>query len=274
MLSVSTCRTILPFPAPRASRTAISRPRVEARASSRFAMLAHAISITNATAPSSRSRPGLMSPTTSECSVATVKRTSRFHSGYCAARRAARSLAAAADCSSERPGSSRAIDCRITAPRDGFARSSRRGRHNCASATRPGRKLAGMTPITSCASPPSVMIRPMTAGSPPKRRSHKEWPSTTTRAAFGTSSAGWKSRPSCGGMPSTEKYWCVTISPGSGSGSPLPVRTACQPWMAVTPAKMPLACQSAMLPGVAHSCAGPPRPRRSCHTMTSRPESG
>ena len=48
-LSVSSCRTSRHRPAPTASRTLISAPRKAARASSRFATLAHAISSTSAT---------------------------------------------------------------------------------------------------------------------------------------------------------------------------------------------------------------------------------
>ena len=51
MLSVSNCRTMRPRPAPSAARTAISRCRAVARASSRFATFAHAISSTSVTAP-------------------------------------------------------------------------------------------------------------------------------------------------------------------------------------------------------------------------------
>ncbi len=51
-LSVSSCLMSRARPAPSARRTAISRDRAEARASSRLAMFAQAISSTNATAPS------------------------------------------------------------------------------------------------------------------------------------------------------------------------------------------------------------------------------
>ena len=51
-LSVRSCRRMRPRDPPIAARTAISRVRPVARASSRFATLAHAISRTSATAPS------------------------------------------------------------------------------------------------------------------------------------------------------------------------------------------------------------------------------
>ena len=52
-LSVSSCRTIRPALAPSATRTAISRARLNARASDRLATLAAAISNTQNTAPPS-----------------------------------------------------------------------------------------------------------------------------------------------------------------------------------------------------------------------------
>ena len=51
MLSIINCRTMRPRPAPMASRTPISRCRADARASSRLATLAHAISSTSAATP-------------------------------------------------------------------------------------------------------------------------------------------------------------------------------------------------------------------------------
>ena len=63
-LSVSSCRTTRARVAPSATRTASSRPRAEPRASSRFAMFAHAIRSTKPTAPNTAINPGLMSPTT------------------------------------------------------------------------------------------------------------------------------------------------------------------------------------------------------------------
>ena len=64
-LSVSNWRTTRAAPAPRAVRTAISRWRASARASSRFATLAHAISSRNPTAPNSSQMVRRTPPTTS-----------------------------------------------------------------------------------------------------------------------------------------------------------------------------------------------------------------
>ncbi len=61
--SVSNWRMMRPRPAPRAVRTAISRLRPVARASSRFAMLAQAISSTHPTAPSKIISASFISPT-------------------------------------------------------------------------------------------------------------------------------------------------------------------------------------------------------------------
>ncbi len=66
-LSTSICAMIRPRPLPTAARTAISRPRSVALTSSRFAMLAHAISSTNPTAPRRASRAGRAWLTTSRC---------------------------------------------------------------------------------------------------------------------------------------------------------------------------------------------------------------
>ena len=61
-LSVSSCRTIRPRPAPMAARTDISRARAVARASNRLATFAHAISRTSVTAPMAVSVTSVTSP--------------------------------------------------------------------------------------------------------------------------------------------------------------------------------------------------------------------
>ena len=71
-LSVSSCWTIRPRLAPSAVRSAISLRRDAARASSRFATLAHAISSTRPTAPSRTKSARPVSPTISSCSGRTV----------------------------------------------------------------------------------------------------------------------------------------------------------------------------------------------------------
>ena len=83
-LSISNCRMICARPAPIAMRTDISCDRTAARASSRLATFAHAISSTTATTPIStgsvdRPRP----PTDRSRYGTTIGATSRFVSGYC-----------------------------------------------------------------------------------------------------------------------------------------------------------------------------------------------
>ncbi len=56
-LSINSCRTSRPRLAPNASRTEISRPRVVARASSRFATFAQAMSSTSPTTPNNAAVP-------------------------------------------------------------------------------------------------------------------------------------------------------------------------------------------------------------------------
>ena len=84
-LSVSSWRTSRIRPAPTAARTTISRPRAEARASSRLATLAQAISSTKATAPSSTNSVCRVSPTTASCSGTTAMPLSALLTGYCCA---------------------------------------------------------------------------------------------------------------------------------------------------------------------------------------------
>ncbi len=71
-LSVSICRISRTRPAPTAARTTSSRPRAVARASSRFATLAHAINSTNPTAASNTKSVWRVSPTTMSCTGTTA----------------------------------------------------------------------------------------------------------------------------------------------------------------------------------------------------------
>ena len=78
-LSTSSCRTMRQRLAPSETRTAISRDRCAARASSRLATLAQAISSTNATAPiSDRNMSRICGPATRSLKVMTLARTSLF----------------------------------------------------------------------------------------------------------------------------------------------------------------------------------------------------
>ena len=86
-------------------------------------MFAHAISSTNATAPSSASRPGLMSPTTRSCSGVSMKPTFSLYSRIVwLASCFARADAAACARTCDNPAGSRATARSVIASRDGFAR--------------------------------------------------------------------------------------------------------------------------------------------------------
>ena len=79
-LSVNSCRTSRPCPAPSALRTAISRTRAAPRASSRFETLPQAMSRTKPTAPSRTSRSSRAPPTIP--SISGVARSSRSASSF------------------------------------------------------------------------------------------------------------------------------------------------------------------------------------------------
>ena len=106
-LSVRSWRTSRARPAPTAARTTISRPRAEARASSRLATLAQAMSRTKATAPSRTKSVCRVSPTMASCRG--VRRTplSALLRGYSAESRAAMPVISARAWASETPGASR-----------------------------------------------------------------------------------------------------------------------------------------------------------------------
>ena len=83
-LSVNSCRTTRPRPAPSAARSAISRVLPAARASRRFAILAHPMSQTTPTALISTHSVTWRLPVSRSCSGITVTVLRRF-SGYCRA---------------------------------------------------------------------------------------------------------------------------------------------------------------------------------------------
>ena len=105
-LSVSICRIRRRRPAPTAARTTSSRPRAAARASSRLATLAQAISNTNATAASSTNNVCRVSPTTTSCSGTAAMPLSALLSGYCCARRDAMADISDCACAGDTPGAS------------------------------------------------------------------------------------------------------------------------------------------------------------------------
>ncbi len=274
-LSVASCRTIRPRLAPSAMRVASSRRRPDARASSRLAMLAQAMSSTKVTAPASATSAGRICPVTRSARGWTRNPVRALASGCSISSCAARAVAAPCAWASPVPGARRATVRRKTAPRTGLARSRPSGRQTSASASTTGRNAGGSTPMISCGSPASTTRRPTAAASPPKRRCQRPSLMRATRRAFGRSSADVKSRPRTGLTPSTARYSCDTCSPASASGSVSPVRVGPQPPMAATRSTAGrLVLQSTKLPGEAHSSAGPPARRRSCHSITRRSASG
>ena len=74
-------------------------------------------------------------------------------------------------------------------------------------------KPSGMTPITVCGRPLTVIERPTTAGSPAYRRRHTSSDRRTTGSAPSRSSAGPKSRPRAGGVPRRPKSVADTAAP-------------------------------------------------------------
>ena len=106
-LSVSICRIRRSRPAPTAARTTSSRPRAAARASSRLATLAQAISSTNATAASSTNSVCRVSPTTTSCSGTTAMPFSPLLSGILLRQPSGDAVISAWACATDAPGASR-----------------------------------------------------------------------------------------------------------------------------------------------------------------------
>ena len=113
MLSVNSCLTSRPRPAPRAARIATSCWREPARASSRLATLTHAMSNTNATAPRRTSNAVRTLPTIASCSGATVAPSQFLSSRYSSASRRVIPAISARACSIVAPGLRRATTSRI-----------------------------------------------------------------------------------------------------------------------------------------------------------------
>jgi hypothetical protein len=68
----------------------------------------------------------------------------------------------------------------------------------------------GATPMTWTGSPSSVTVRPTIPASPPKRRFHVPWLSTTTASRPSGPSSGANARPRTGATPSVEKKFGFT----------------------------------------------------------------
>src|SRR5213596_1777097 len=78
------------------------------------------------------------------------------------------------------------------------------------------------------------VVRPTTAGSPPKRCDQMACEMTASRGPFGTSSAAVNGRPTIGAAPRTANVFAVTCAYATRSGSPLPVMLICPSLHAAT----------------------------------------
>ena len=83
---------------------------------------------------------------------------------------------------------------------------------------------AGAMPTTTCGCPSSVIVRPTTFGSPPKRRRQSASPIIAASAAPTCSSSPENPRPASGAMPSAGKTPVLSVPPVSCSASPSPLR--------------------------------------------------
>ncbi|MCG3160997.1 MAG: hypothetical protein JMDDDDMK_02110 [Acidobacteria bacterium] len=218
-------------PAPNAARTATSRCRPAARASSRLATFAQAISKTIPTAPSSTNKARRISPVNCVRSGTTLTPQLALKS-YERSNWPPMTFISACACSNVTPGLSLATDM-AKRPRRCFIDSSIcHGAHISAilRVIEPPLtcqlKSAGITPTTVVSLPFRISLRPMICGSPPNRRCHKPKLSATTRAAPGLPSSSVKVRPIIGFTPRTLKRLGVAICDGISSGSPPLVRLA------------------------------------------------
>jgi hypothetical protein len=205
---------------------AISRRRSEARASSRFATLAHAISKTNATAESRTIDAMAVSPVMSSRSDVTRRLHFAFVSGYCAARAAAKVRTSASAAPVLTPARSRPTIPIERSVRAIARASGSSGIHTCATSGNP--KPEGMTPTIVRAMPFTRSVDPKIDGIALKRRRHSESPITTTGTIALRSSSVVKLRPSDGCTPIVEKRFADTAAPPTRSG-PSPPDTAYRP---------------------------------------------
>ena len=152
-------------PAPSAARSAISRRRVAARASSKLATLVHAINSTKPTAPSNNSSEERMFSVVRSCNPVSRDDHPALVSGYCRPRRSASASICA--CASPRV----AVGLRrASTSTDRLSRFSALalvciGTHSC---VRSGKSNpAGITPTTVTLLPLDVMRLPMMSGFAP-----------------------------------------------------------------------------------------------------------
>ncbi len=172
-LSVRSCRTRRQRAAPSALRTAISVSRADARASSRFATLVHAISNTNPTAPSSSSTASRMLPTVASWSGTAVIPRPSLCSGYCRASSVPMVRTSAMACSTGTPGFTRPTAFRNQLLRCVVVKAGVYSSGIQIAVCSGNENALGMTPTTSKDTPSSVTFLPMTVAAPPNRCCHR-----------------------------------------------------------------------------------------------------
>ncbi len=215
--------------APSAARTASSDCRVVIRATTSIARLTEAISNSPAARPNTASSSGRIGPTAFSCrSIALVVRPVLV-SGQSRARRSLTPASSARAWATDTSSRSRANTRSDRPPRSVARSASDKGTQASAFVCQNGakRNAGGMTPTTRYVSPLMTTGRPTTDASPPKRRTHSRWASTTTRASAVTSASAM-ARPSSGAAPSTSNSVPETCSAGTRSVRPSAVRLAPQ----------------------------------------------
>ena len=221
-LSVSNCRISRQRPAPRAARTAISSCLPDARARSRLATFAHAISSTNPTAPAKITSDARMLATKSSfrgrtCATQPFLSSPGARKSWCA-------RVSSSACASwrETPGFNRPTTGLLNELCESIRTAS--GVHACASYGKP--KPGGMMPMTLWPTPSSFISFPRTRESAPKRSRQSSSLSTTTWSRPGWSSSARKPLPMAGFTRRTGKKSGVTLAVRMRTGSPAPVRLA------------------------------------------------
>ena len=188
--------------APSAARIVSSRCRVVARASSRLATFAHAISRTNDTAASRTSAASFTPRTTWSRSGTSRNRRPVLNRGYFAASPAADVSASARAWPSVTPSFRRPstpIDRAPRAKRRPSNGSAPSGIHRSVAAGKVrNEKPAGNTPTTCTARPSSVSVAPTASAAPAKRRCHRrvadERDGRSARTLFRGASASARAR--------------------------------------------------------------------------------
>ena len=160
--------------------------RTDARTSSRLATFAQAIRTTTPTARAASAAPAGSSPTICSCSRTTSADSFALLSGTARARRSAIVLhLRVAPARSSTPGLSRATTPRKCAPRGGVRGLERQRPPELGVAATESRSRPASRRRSSTGLPLSDRVRPMTPGSPPKRRCHMPWLRTMTRFFIG-----------------------------------------------------------------------------------------